>query len=622
MHRLLFTFLIVVLALTCFDGVDGDEKRERPAGEAFDPAKFFPDDSRLWSRAGRAIVLSDLSRVEPAAALNTGRRRTKGQWKVIPYKTSDFSGQALSVFPSTGASAVSLPLTVSGWHAVYVGIGSTSNGISAIDNNVRVRLSGDAVYTRMSNHQKVNPKNDRRHSIQEVFLTVAETNGQSVEFAPVPFVPANVMYVKLVPLTAAEVKEWQAREPDPAARPLIATFDGHSWIWPYRPRTAADLKETFEGFQNTDFTKWWFQPMGADLVCYPSEVGTVPGWNTEDFPRWEYKEYVESLKALFEAGVNPLKVAREAAREQGAEFHVMIRPGAWKGALSLEEVFDSRFYEQHPEWRCVDRDGNPTIYMSYAVPEVRAHVIAVIREALDVDPRGVGFLFHRGLPLLLWEDAFCERFKQRYGEDARNVPEDDPRIQAMRAEIMTDLLSETRAVLDEEQARRGRKQPYTISVATFNKESDNDRHGLAVEQWIDQGLVDDVAVAWFAYHTSFSEDGLIEPDMEYYRRITKGHDVGLYPFVIAWKPGTPARLSRTVSEYYDNGATGIAVWDPKVHGGWRNGHEANLFDTLSRLGHEDYVRRWAEAGMPKPLVIPLTQFGDNHFSPWFPNTGF
>ena len=71
----------------------------------------------------------------------------------------------------------------------------------------------------------------------------------------------------------------------------------------------------------------------------------------------------------------------------------MIRPGAWKGALSLEEVFDSRFYEAHPEWRCVDRDGTPTMYMSYAVPEVRAHVIDVIREALDVDPHGVGSLF-------------------------------------------------------------------------------------------------------------------------------------------------------------------------------------------------------------------------------------
>jgi hypothetical protein len=110
--------------------------------------------------------------------------------------------------------------------------------------------------------------------------------------------------------------------------------------------------------------------------------------------------------------------------------------------------------------------------------------------------------------------------------------------------------------------------------------------------------------------------------MAYYRRITEGSDVGLYPFVIAWNPDTPERLSKTVAEYYASGATGIGVWDPSVEGGWRNGYEANAFDTLSLLGHAEYVRRWAEAGMPKPLVIPLTRFGENHFSRWFPNTGF
>ena len=277
--------------------------------------------------------------------------------------------------------------------------------------------------------------------------------------------------------------------------------------------------------------------LGADLTCYQTQVGTVPGFDTEDFSRWEYKEFVDSLRALFAASVNPLQVARDAAREHGAEFHIMIRPGAWQGTAALEEVFNSRFFQKHPEWRCVDRDGTPTFYMSYAVPEVQQQVLDILREALTVEPDGVGFMFHRGLPLMLWEDAFSEQFQQEYGENAQAVAEDDPRIYALRAKIMTGFLRQVRNLLDEVQQGLGREKPLTISVATFSKQSDNRKYGIAIEQWIDEQLVNDIAVAWFAHHTSFSEPGSSRPDMTYYRRITAGKDVGLYPFVICWKPG-------------------------------------------------------------------------------------
>ncbi len=584
-------------------------------------------DSRRWTRAEQAVLKTNLDQVQPAAALVRDQRR-KQKWKVVPYTTASFAGQSLSAYAETDAPVVSLPLDTTGWHAVYVGVGTVSNGIAETANVVRVKLSGDEVFRRMSNHQRTNHTNARRDSIEELFLAVDDLTGQALEIAQAPLLPAAIMYVKLVPLTDAEVSRWRTDARDPAVRPLIATFDGHSWIWPNRPRTAAHLKETFEGFQQSDFTKWWFQVLGADLVCYPTTVGTVPGWDTEDFARWPYREYVESLQALFAAGVHPLQVARDAAREQGVEFHIMIRPAAWQGSAGLEETFNSRFYREHPQWRCVDRDGTPTYYMSYAAPQVREHVLDVLREALDVDPDGVGFLFHRGLPLMLWEDAFCQQFRAAYDDDARTVPEDDPRLYALRAKIMTQFLREVRELLDEQQRRAGRAKPYTVSVAAFSEQRDNEKYGLALEQWIDQKLVNDVAVGWFAHHTSFSQPGSSRPDMEYYRRITEGKDVGLYPFVISWKPGTPRGMCQTVSEYYDQGATGIAVWDPAVEAGlanstrWTDGTPAGVFETIRWLGHEHLVRQWAQAGIPKPLVVPLTRYGENHYSRWFPNTGF
>lgn len=580
------------------------------------PADLFPTDSRRWSRTGEAVVLTDFSQAQPAAALTTGRRE-KGKWKLIPFETADWKGTALSAYGQTAPAPVSLPVAARGWHAVYVGVATTSGGFNIGGNGIKARLSDEMVFKRMACNQELLP--NRRSVIQENFLTVTELNGQSVEIAPLLNLPANVCYVKLVPLTAEEVGDWKAeRAPGGRkGRTAIATFDGHSWIHPYQPHTAAELLEEFRGFEDSDFGKWWFQVCGADLVNYPSRVGTYPGEGTADFPIKAYEGFTRSLETLFKQGVNPLQVAREAARAQGVEFHVMLRPAGWVGSMPYEETFNSKFYYAHPEWRCVDRDGTPTFYMSYAVPEVRRHLLEVFRETLALQPDGVGFLFNRGMPMMLWEDAFCERFKKMHNADARTVAEDDPRILQTRAVIMTEFMLEVRKLLDDTARAQGRKERYRISLGTFSKEADNDKFGLALRHWIKLGLVDELAVTWFAYHTSFTQ-----PDLEYYKRLTAGTKVGVYPVIPSWKTGKPQDLCKKVIGQYSAGARGIAIWDPQVEKGWHEGSPGNVFDVLARLGHREDVLRWAKSGPPRSLTIPLTRLDDNYFSRWFPNTGF
>jgi hypothetical protein len=578
-------------------------------------AELFKHDSRSFSRSAGAIVHHDLSKTEPASALITGRRQ-KGRWKLVPFETAEWKGTALSIYGATNPPAVRLPLAERGWHAVYVGLATTSGGFNIGGNGIRARLAGEPVFKRLANNLALLP--NRRAVIQECFLTVAELKGQPVEIAPLPGLPATVCYVRTVPLTGEEVKA--ARAPSPH-RTSIATFDGHSWIWPFKPTSAEELAEEFRGFEDSDVGKWWFQVTGSDLVCYPSQVGSYPGQGTEDFPTGAYAAYTKSLETLFKKGVNPLKVARDAAKAQGAEFHVMLRPGGWAGSMPYEETFSSRFYAEHPEWRCIDRDGTLTFYMSYAVPEVRRHLIEIFRETLELQPEGVGFLFNRGMPLMLWEDAFRQRFKAMHGAEARSVEDDDPRIHATRAAIMTDFMLEVRTLLDETAARQGRRERYKISLGTFAKEADNQRWGLALPNWIRRGLVDDLATTWFAYHTSF-EKTPGQVDMDYYRRITQGTQTRAYPMVIAWKTGKPKELCAKAAAWLEQGDPGIAIWDPQVHKGWPDSSPGNVFDVLGHLGHRDDLRRWAKQGPPTPLTIPLTRLDDNHFSRWFPNTGF
>lgn len=114
--------------------------------------------------------------------------------------------------------------------------------------------------------------------------------------------------------------------------------------------------------------------------------------------------------------------------------------------MPYEETFNSKFFYEHPECVISIRDWTPTFYLSYAIPEVRQHLIEIFRETLELQPEGVGFLFNGGMPLMLWEDAFCQRFKAMHNADAKTVPDDDPRIQATRAAIMTDFMTEVRAL--------------------------------------------------------------------------------------------------------------------------------------------------------------------------------
>jgi hypothetical protein len=580
------------------------------------PPEYFPTDSRRWTQQSTATVLTDLSQVEPATALTRGQRE-KGKWKVLPFSTAAMQGWALSCYAGTGAPPVRLPLAARGWHAIYVGLSTVSTGFKEAKNGLKAKLSDEPVYQRMANNLALLP--NRVDVIQEEFVSVSKLDGQTLELATLPALAATICYVKLVPLTEDEVAAWTA-ESLPAkssTRTAIATFDGHSWIWPYQAKTADDLRANFRGFERSDVGKWWFQVLGADLTAYPTKVGSIAGEGTVDFSSGGHATFLRTVQGLIKQGIHPLQVAREAARAQGAEFHVMVRPAGWKAAIPFEETFNSKFYQAHPEWRCVDRDGTPTMFMSYAVPEVRRQVLEIFRETLAFQPDGVGLLFNRGMPMILWEDAFSARFQKLYQADARAVPEDDPRILELRATIMTEFLTEIRALLDETASAQGRKQRYKISLGTFATEADNQKFGFELPTWIQRGLVDDLGVAWFAHHTSFAQ-----PDMTYYHRITAGTKVGVYPFVISWKSGKPKELCQKVTAFYQRDASGIAIWDPAVETGWTEQSHGNLFDTLSLIGHRDLMARWAKQGVPLPLSIPLTRLDENHYSRWFPTTGF
>ena len=454
----------------------------------------------------------------------------------------------------------------------------------------------------------------RRDVLEEVFLGVADLSTNDLQISTVYEMPARIHYVKTIPLTGAEVAAVKADRSQKGTRTSVATFDGFTWIHPFRPQNRADLAATFANYRDSDFKTWWFQVGGADLVHHPSKVGNLMGGHLDTFPRSVDREYVESVKHLHSQGIDPVKVAVEEAHAQDAEILICLRAAGWKGAPPWEEFFMSEFYEKHPEFRCIDYDGTPVMHLSYAVEEVQDHLIDVYREVLQRDPDGLGFMFHRGLPLMLWEEPFCERFITKFGEDPRKLPEDDPRVYEMRAEIMTGFIRKIRALLDEV-SKDDRRLKF--AVTTFATEADNRKFGLAVETWIGEQLIDQIGIAWFAYYTSGTKTK--SGDTAYYAKITEGTDVKIYPFYVGWKMKSAGELLKSVARDYDQGADGIAVWDPNQFVSWGEG-KAPYWPLISKLGHRNQV--WDGSLLFKPVQTPLTRMGENHYSRWYPNTGF
>ncbi len=567
-----------------------------------------------WQNAAEAELITDMTLCTPADALSD--RRHHGKWKVFEYETADFSGKCVSIGRESSAPDLTLKLGKKGWHAVYIGLSSITDLVRPAKNNVEAKFTSDPAYTRLTNRQDLATR--RRDVLEEVFLGAVDLTDNDLQFSTVHQMPARIHYVKTIPLNEEEVAALLADRAQTVTKTSVATFDGYTWIHPFRPQNRADLAATFSAYRDSDFKTWWFQLGGADLVHHPSQVGNLMGGHLDTFPRSVDREYVESVRHLHQQGIDPLKVAAEEAHAQNAEFFVCLRAAGWKAAPPWEEFFMSDFYEAHPEWRCIDHDGTPTMHLSYAAEEVQDHLIEVYREALKCGADGAGFLFHRGMPMILWEEPFCQRFIKEFGEDPRKLAEDDPRVFQLRAKIVTEFIRKIRAVLDETAATRDDlKKRLKLAVSTFSTPADNKKFGLDVERWIEEDLIDQIGIAWFAYYTS----GLRTKtgDTPYYAKITEGTNVKIFPFYVGWKMKSAEVLQQSVARDYDHGADGIAVWDPNQFVKWESGKHP-YWPLVSKLGHRQQVRNGSL--IYTPVTTPLTRLGENHYSRWYPNTGF
>ncbi|MBI3922684.1 MAG: hypothetical protein HY318_14780 [Armatimonadetes bacterium] len=553
----------------------------------FDDLGFSPAPSRggftamEWANGLNPVVLSDMGQCTPASALAPHARR--GHWRLIDYEGGGWKGRMVWASEETAAPPLTLPLQARGWHAIYLGLADPSYlGCKAL-----VKLTRDPAYV---------PRSVTSGPIEEVFFKVAEVSGQSLHFSQQftgMTTGCGLGYVKLVPLTDAEVAALKEERASFERKRLTTTIDGFSYIYERRPTTKKSLLQEVEVYRDSDFKTIILQMSGADMVNYPSKVGEMRGQDLSDFGRKGDRFYAESLRELARKKINPTKVLIDGAHDLGMKVHVSIRTGAWVYPGPLADFFSSKFFQQHPEWRCVDRDGTEVTRMSLAVPEVRAHLVEVLREAVRFGADGANVLFVRGAPYVLFEKPFCDLFRKQFGDDPLTLEETDPRILQLRTDLVTSFMQEIRTMLDEEGARRRGSERLQLSALVLANEADNLKFGIDVRRWVNDGLLDLVMPYLHAGGGTAADY-----DLKYFKEVCAPKQVPVSPTFIGWDTPSLDDMMKRVVKYYDAGADGITFWD-----GNSGADQTDRWSVVSRLGHLDELRQRADEGAPHPANL-------------------
>ena len=180
---------------------------------------------------------------------------------------------------------------------------------------------------------------------------------------------------------------------------------------------------------------------GVEVHMLQPHVGWIPWWKSKVYPIEEHFEWLrektgagpDSYGEYLLAGGDMVQVFVERCRQRGLTPFISLRLN--DGHHVIRNGIASRFYNGHPEYQIgpqpkLPERGYKKIYeglLNWAIPEVRAHKFAFIREICEnYDIDGFELDFMRHLAYFHSEETTSEQ----------------------RARIMTEFVAEVREVLD------------------------------------------------------------------------------------------------------------------------------------------------------------------------------
>lgn len=491
------------------------------------------------------ILISELASQVLAGPVQSAA--APGVWRAVPYRAGDIHGTLLGCGESTAPAPITLRLGATGNYRIWLGLPVLIGGRPL---QVRVRLSDDLCCMPLS---AMRPWEEASQMV-EVHWKDADLSSQDLilegVYDPQPQRGA-LGWVRLEPI------EQLPATPQRAVKfPLVLTEDGHGVFCAQPHQRPEDILEHYEHVpEGTALKIMLWSIAGADVVTYPTKVGQVGMGHSLDYDLPGYAMLMRNLDLWIKNGWDSLQVPRDYCRRRGWEFHLSLRPQAFSHSYPWDEVFNSAFCAQHPEWSCYDAQGQRVARMSYAYPGVQEHMLGIIDEMVAYEPDGINLIFIRGLPLTLYEPIMVDGFKAKHGVDPRTLGEYDPRWLAYQAEALKPFMRLVKARL---------KPGMRLSAIVPGNQPDLARWGLDVAAWVREGVVDDLYPIGQRFNRlDFHEDMPEALDFEYFQQMEGRERIRLFATLYPWQSfrADPAAWRQRMASLLERGADGYCVWD-------------------------------------------------------------
>lgn len=592
------------------------------------------------------VIFSDLgSLCKPSEAIT--EKRLKDKWSSYPYETHKCSGSML-ISPSDGKPEdVCLPVSLFGWYKIYAGL----YGCWERNAEIALRLSQDEAFTLLSS---CTDKRFHEHFIEDVFWRCAKMDNQSViigkHLAKYNRLDAAIAWIRFVPMNEEEIDSYLEDIKRQDTKRIYAANDMHNLLCFYDTSRAETWKSVVQGYIDSD-VEW------LAIESLSSYDAKIKDCSFEDFSFTNsyHKSYYEAYFKHY--SWDALKNIVRYGKDNNIKMCISKRVASWGMEYPEDKIFfENKFAASHKEYRCIDRDGDVTDYLSFMYPEVRQHLIDIFVKMAQTGCDAVQLLFTRGWPFILFEKPFVDLFAKRYGEDARELPLDDCRIVKLKCEIMTDFMRELKKRLCEV---RG-DNPIEIHAKVLFSVYDNLLVGLDVDRWAKEGLVDrivsderrireilpdsvrmennhakidlkkytDYAKSSINSTIRYDYDDIFEP-MADSAGVLRGPDsqqtrisefmelenkYGITVYIeIMPRTMKPTDIKRKALEIYDAGCSHIGLWDTESR--LKRSVEWSMW---RRIGHKDELRNFDSGENDMYHLIRITKLGEKNTRNYIP----
>lgn len=417
----------------------------------------------------------------------------KSKWRSIPYRTGNISGTMLSSLGGACPDDISFDPKLSGWYKIYVCVPTFSH------TEVLLKLTQDDAFYRII---PLHTDGLTFTRLEESFWRYAKLDGQSIIMSKKTLNPAEPLtsvlaWLRFVPMEDREVDALMARRSDTSTKCIYATDDVHNRLY-----FCTDMEEP---------EKW-------DIIVQPYEDSDVEWLSLEEITTFISGPCVSDpdVFAFLREGDRTLQKARDSfdsfailerlvrkGQAAGLKMSLSLRMGAWGIGYPFDQCyFDLPMYLENPQWRCVMRDGVAAAAFSYAYPEVRQYLIDTLIKMAQCGCDAVTLIAHRGIPYVLYEEPVAQKFRALYGEDPYDLPLDDPRLNAVHCQVMTDFFRQVRTALDKALPDRH----VQIHLRALHSIYDNQYVGIDCETLAREGLVDAIISYPNRYRELLGED--------------------------------------------------------------------------------------------------------------------